>query len=108
MEQEDTARPAGTGSHASTEPNGLGPTGFDPSRETILGGLLGASCTREEFDLCGIELLKMRRMAEIEHRILAIESELGFLNPGGQYGGVPFHPLRDSGRHPKDENGAAG
>lgn len=53
-------------------------------------GLLGASCTREEFDLGGTKWLQHMRLAEIERRILSIESELGFLNPGGQFGGVPF------------------
>lgn len=73
---------------------------------TMKIGLLGASVCGDEWKAGGMELLSQVRLMEIERRILAIESELGNLNPGAPFGGVPFYPPdeRDSGRLPQGED----
>lgn len=58
--------------------------------ETMEVGLLGVQLTRDEVMAGGSALANARRLDEIERRIIGIESELGMLNPGGQFGGAPF------------------
>lgn len=57
--------------------------------DTIMVGLLGVMLTNEDAMAVGSTYINSLRLSEVERRILAIESELGMLNPGGQFRGGP-------------------
>lgn len=54
----------------------------------------------------GYRLASEGASGSVEDRLAAIESELGFINPGGPFGGVPFYSRRDRDAAQRGPEGA--